>query len=71
MKRWLLLAICVLLPVPAPASLEGLTFITEEYPPFNFLDRQGEIDGTATRRLADGHLEGVRRAALEAWERSP
>lgn len=51
MKRWLLLAVCLLLPLPVSASLDGLTFNTEEYPPFNFLDRQGEIDGTATRLL--------------------
>ncbi|WP_240936234.1 substrate-binding periplasmic protein [Billgrantia bachuensis] len=35
MKKWLLLML-VLLPLPAAAGLEGLTFITEEYPPYNY-----------------------------------
>lgn len=40
MKKWLLFAVCLLLPTPASASLGGLTFITEEYPPYNY--RRGE-----------------------------
>lgn len=35
MRKWLLFAVCLLLPAPASASLAGLTFITEEYPPYN------------------------------------
>ena len=50
MKRWLLLAICALLPVPAPASLEGLTFITEEYPPYNF-KRNDRLEGISVEIL--------------------
>lgn len=37
MKKWLMLMLMlVLLPLPAAAGLEGLTFITEEYPPYNY-----------------------------------
>ncbi|MFY0991828.1 substrate-binding periplasmic protein [Halomonas sp. C05BenzN] len=50
MKRWLLLAVSVLLPLPAPASLDGLTFITEEYPPYNFM-RHGRLEGLSVEIL--------------------
>ncbi|RDB42499.1 ABC transporter substrate-binding protein [Halomonas sp. DQ26W] len=56
MKKWLLFAVCLLLPAPAFANLPVLTFITEEYPPYNYLTDDGDIDGESTRLL---------RAALE------
>ncbi|MGR2740030.1 substrate-binding periplasmic protein [Billgrantia sp. Q4P2] len=35
MKKWLILMLA-LLPLPVAADLSGLTFITEEYPPYNY-----------------------------------
>lgn len=42
-------------------GVQQLTFNTEEYPPFNYLADNGQIDGTATRllRLALQELDGV------------
>ncbi|SDK21142.1 substrate-binding periplasmic protein [Billgrantia gudaonensis] len=37
--------------LPATPGEHRVTFNTEEYPPFNFLDEAGEIDGIATRLL--------------------
>ncbi|MDR5905229.1 substrate-binding periplasmic protein [Franzmannia qiaohouensis] len=48
----LLLALCLVLPLSSALALERLTFITEEYPPYNY--RQ------------DGRLEGVAIEVLEA-----
>ena len=50
MKKWLM-SMLALLSLPAVASLEGLTFITEEYPPYNY--RQ------------DDRLEGISVELLE------
>ncbi|WP_231489691.1 substrate-binding periplasmic protein [Billgrantia saliphila] len=50
MKKWLTLWLLAL-PLPAVAGLEGLTFITEEYPPYNY---QG-----------DTRLEGISVEILE------
>ncbi|WP_234275721.1 substrate-binding periplasmic protein [Billgrantia zhangzhouensis] len=50
MKKWLM-SMLALLSLPAVAGLEGLTFITEEYPPYNY--RQ------------DDRLEGISVELLE------
>ncbi|APX94408.1 hypothetical protein BWR19_16490 [Halomonas sp. 1513] len=48
----LVLALCLILPLPSALALERLTFITEEYPPYNYRH--------------DGRLEGVAIEVLEA-----
>ncbi|MFQ3790296.1 substrate-binding periplasmic protein [Halomonas sp. A29] len=49
MKKWLILMLA-LLPLPAAANLTGLTFITEEYPPYNY--RQNErLEGISIELL--------------------
>jgi len=50
MRKGLLLATCLLLPVSATADLAGLTFITEEYPPYNY-QRDGRAEGIAVELL--------------------
>ncbi|RCV88224.1 substrate-binding periplasmic protein [Billgrantia montanilacus] len=50
MKKWLLFGVCLLLPAPASASLDGLTFITEEYPPYNF-QRGERLEGISIEIL--------------------
>ena len=51
---WLVIAFGALLMGMSHASRAQLPFLTintEEYPPFNFQNAQGEVDGTATRQL--------------------
>ncbi|WP_240454102.1 transporter substrate-binding domain-containing protein [Halomonas sp. NO4] len=50
MRKGLLVAACLLLPLSATANLSGLTFITEEYPPYNY-QRDGRPAGTAVELL--------------------
>ncbi len=57
MRKWLLFALCLLLPGPASAGLGDITFNTEEYPPYNYQTDEGTITGESTRLL---------RAALES-----
>ncbi|EWH02133.1 substrate-binding periplasmic protein [Halomonas sp. BC04] len=50
MRKWLLFALCLLLPAPASAGLDELTFITEEYPPYNY--KHGErLEGLSIETL--------------------
>ncbi|WP_189471794.1 substrate-binding periplasmic protein [Litchfieldella qijiaojingensis] len=44
MKKSSWLACCLLVATTASADLNGLTYITEEYPPYNF-KRNGEVQG--------------------------
>ncbi|SDM26990.1 polar amino acid transport system substrate-binding protein [Franzmannia pantelleriensis] len=48
----LILALCLILPLTSALALERLTFITEEYPPYNYRH--------------DGRLEGIAIEVLEA-----
>lgn len=52
MKKWWssLLPLLVLHPFPAVASLAGLTFITEEYPPYNYR-RNERLEGLSIELL--------------------
>ncbi len=50
MKSWIVTCLCVF-PMPVWASgLEALTFITEEYPPYNF-QRDGKLQGRSVEIL--------------------
>ncbi|SEG41389.1 substrate-binding periplasmic protein [Billgrantia desiderata] len=50
MKRWWPTLLLALFPLPAAAELEALTFITEEYPPYNY--RQNErLEGISIELL--------------------
>ncbi len=50
MKKWLPSLMFALLPLPAGADLEGLTFITEEYPPYNYLQDE-RLEGISIELL--------------------
>ena len=53
---WLVIAFGALLMGMSHASRAQLPFLTintEEYPPFNFQNAQGEVDGTAPRVVVD------------------
>ncbi|TVP91204.1 MAG: ABC transporter substrate-binding protein [Pseudomonadaceae bacterium] len=70
-----LLAFALLgLPVHSNAASDTpvLTFTTEEYPPFNFLNAAGEIDGTSTRLLrhALSELDAEVEFRLLPWARA-
>ncbi|MGM0785640.1 MAG: substrate-binding periplasmic protein [Pseudomonadota bacterium] len=50
MRRGLLWVACLMLPMTAAAELSSLTFITEEYPPYNY-QRDGQPEGIAVELL--------------------
>ncbi len=62
------------LPVQADSEQEpvSLTFTTEEYPPFNFLNAAGEIDGISTHllRTALAELDARVEFRLLPWARA-
>ncbi|KPQ20453.1 MULTISPECIES: substrate-binding periplasmic protein [unclassified Halomonas] len=54
--QWLVGLLCFFAPLAlangAPAALTSLTFVTEEYPPYNYLDEQtGQLKGRAVTLL--------------------
>lgn len=51
--RFLLLPCLALWGWGHAQAAEPITFYTEEYPPFNFINDQGEIDGISTRLLQE------------------
>lgn len=51
--RFLLLPCLALWSWGHAQAAEPITFYTEEYPPFNFINDQGEIDGISTRLLQE------------------
>ncbi|WP_404375747.1 substrate-binding periplasmic protein [Vreelandella aquamarina] len=62
---WLIIALGILLvgnSLPTRAQPPLLTINTEEYPPFNYLNAQGIVDGIATQKLRNA----LRHAGIEA-----
>lgn len=51
MKSWMCLALAVVIIVPARLDADAIVFNTEDYPPYNFLDESGQLDGVVTRLL--------------------
>lgn len=50
-RPWFYLFMSVFVSIGLRASEQGLTIYTEEYPPYNFLSEQGEVDGLATENV--------------------
>lgn len=65
---FLLGSACLAIATPAPK----LTVVTEEWPPYNFLNSEGVIDGSATKKvkaiLADANIDY--HMELLAWNRA-
>lgn len=53
-------------------AAEPITFYTEEYPPYNFINDQGEIDGISTRLLQEAlaSIDRPVRFLLVPWARA-
>lgn len=41
-------------PQTGDATLSDVTIVTEDYPPFNFINQDGELDGIGTRQVKEG-----------------
>lgn len=70
--RFVLLPCLAMLAGGQARAADPITFYTEEYPPYNFINEQGEIDGISTRLLQDAlaDIDQPVRFLLVPWARA-